>query len=143
MISQSPDQHAANSDAIWFFCSVMAVGFSKGRVKNGLTEFVQSTGVTRATQAKRKEWSRPDKTKTENNTITNISKTRHDRIKEKGLPGQHAANRDASWFFCSVMLFGRSKGRVKMGWTEFVQSTGVFGLRVRTQTQGTPSMPHV
>jgi len=40
-------------------------------------------------------------------------KTRHDRT-ERQSPDQHAANRDASWFFCSVMVFGLSNSRVKM-----------------------------
>jgi hypothetical protein len=39
-------------------------------------------------------------------------KTRHDRT-ELQSPDQHAANRDASWFFCSVI--GLSNSRVKMG----------------------------
>ena len=40
-------------------------------------------------------------------------KTRHDRT-ERQSPDQHAANRDASWFICSVMVFGLSNSRVKM-----------------------------
>ena len=43
-----------------------------------------------------------------------LIKTRHDRT-ERQSPDQHAANRDASWFFCSVMVFGLSNSRVKMG----------------------------
>ena len=71
-------------------------------------------------------------------------KTRHDRT-ERQSPDQHAANSEASWFFCSVMVFGLSNHRVKMGGLDSSSqpsSKGVFGVIVRTKTNGIlPTVP--
>jgi hypothetical protein len=44
---QSPDQHAANSEASWFFCSVIGLSFFETAVSKWWTEFIQSTRVNR------------------------------------------------------------------------------------------------
>ena len=53
--------------------------------------------------------------------VTSI-KTRHDRT-ELQSPDQHAANSEASWFFCSVMVFPFLRQRCqRVGWIHPVNS---------------------
>ena len=60
-------------------------------------------------------------------------KTRHDRT-ERQSPDQHAANRDASWFFCSVMAFPFLRQRCqRVGWIAIlfaINTDGGIGVAV-------------